>query len=103
MDLKQSLQVVSRTGKFVVGYRRTLKEIYKKRPLIVVASKKASQPLLNTIRISAEAVGIPLILTDLTPAEIGLSLGKPFSASFLAILEPGSSDIVERARVEQSE
>ncbi len=80
-----------------------MKEIYEKRPVIVVASKKASPMLLNIIRISAEATKIPLLLTDLTPAEIGLSLRKPFSASFVAILEPGSSDIVEHVRAEQSE
>ncbi|MEM4281402.1 MAG: ribosomal L7Ae/L30e/S12e/Gadd45 family protein [Candidatus Caldarchaeum sp.] len=102
MDVKQSLQVVSRTGKYVVGYRQTLKEIHRKRPVIVVASNKAERLMLDVIRINAKAVNIPVLLTDLTPSELGLALRKPFPTSFIAILEPGSSDIVEQAGVEQS-
>ncbi|MEM2225498.1 MAG: ribosomal L7Ae/L30e/S12e/Gadd45 family protein [Candidatus Caldarchaeum sp.] len=102
MEVKQSLQVISRTGKYVVGYRQTLKELGRKKPVVVVASKKAEPTMLEAVKINAEAVGVPVLLTDLTPGELGLALRKPFPTSFIAVLDPGSSDIVEQVGVEKS-
>ncbi|MDW7978502.1 MAG: ribosomal L7Ae/L30e/S12e/Gadd45 family protein [Candidatus Caldarchaeum sp.] len=103
MDLKQSLEVVSRTGKLVVGYRRTLKLVAEKKPVLVVASRRSSSKLLKTITVMASAAGVPLILSDLSPAELGLSLRKPLPTSFISVLDPGSSDLAERVRSESGE
>ncbi len=103
VDLKQSLEVVSRTGRYVVGYRRTVKEILARRPAAVVASTKSSGPLLKRVRILSQSMGVPLLLTELTPAELGLALRKPFPTSFIAVLDPGSSDIAEQVRAGSGE
>jgi len=96
--ITKSLEVVSRTGRYVVGYRRTVREILARRPAAVVASTKSSGPLLKRVRILSQSMGVPLLLTELTPAELGLALRKPFPTSFIAVLDPGSSDIAEQVR-----
>ncbi|MEM1943563.1 MAG: ribosomal L7Ae/L30e/S12e/Gadd45 family protein [Candidatus Caldarchaeum sp.] len=103
MDLRQALEVVNRTGKLLVGYRQTIKLVAEKRPVMVIASRKADTNLLKTVSMMAAASGIPLLLTDFSPAELGLSLRKPFPASFISILDAGSSDLLEQVRSERSE
>lgn len=100
MDLKQSLQVVSRTGSYVVGYRETMRLVQNRKALVVVASTKTSPHLLTKLKIFTKAMDVPMLLTDLTPAELGLSLRKPFPTSFIGIIDAGSSDLVERVRSE---
>jgi len=103
MDLKQALQVIDRTGKYIVGYRETVKELYRKKPVLVIASKQAETNMLKTVKMVANSVGVPLLLTDLSPAELGITLRKPFSTSFIAVLDPGASDILEQTRSEKIE
>lgn len=100
MDLKQSLQVVSRTGSYVVGYRQTLKKVIDRKAAVVVASTKSNPVLLTKMRIYSKANDVPLLLVDLSPAEIGLALRKPFPTSFVGVIDPGSSDLVEKSRSE---
>ncbi|MDW8083840.1 MAG: ribosomal L7Ae/L30e/S12e/Gadd45 family protein [Candidatus Caldarchaeum sp.] len=100
MDLKQSLQVVSRTGSYVVGFKEALKKIEDKKALVVVASKRTDPVLISKLQVFAKAMDVPVLLTDLTPSDLGLSLRKPFPTSFIAVLDPGSSDIVDKARSE---
>ncbi|MCS7110402.1 MAG: ribosomal L7Ae/L30e/S12e/Gadd45 family protein [Candidatus Caldarchaeum sp.] len=102
MDLKQSLQVVSRTGSYVVGFKESLQKIEEKKAVVVVASTKTDPTLLTKIRIFAKAMEIPVVVTNLSPAELGLALRKPFPTSFIAVIDPGSSDIVDQARSEIS-
>ncbi|MEM0440428.1 MAG: ribosomal L7Ae/L30e/S12e/Gadd45 family protein [Candidatus Caldarchaeum sp.] len=96
MDLRQSLQVVSRTGSYVVGYRQTLKKVIDKKAAVVVASTKSHPVLLTKMQIYSKANDVPLLLVDLSPAELGLALRKPFPTSFIGIIDPGSSDLLEK-------
>ncbi|MEM4494702.1 MAG: ribosomal L7Ae/L30e/S12e/Gadd45 family protein [Candidatus Caldarchaeum sp.] len=100
MDLRQSLQVITRTGSLVVGYRETMRKVMQKKAVAVVASTHSSPELLARLRIVAKAFDVPVIVTELTPAELGLALRKPFSTSFIAVLDAGSSDILDHVRSE---
>ncbi|MEM4573332.1 MAG: ribosomal L7Ae/L30e/S12e/Gadd45 family protein [Candidatus Caldarchaeum sp.] len=102
MDLRQSLQVVSRTGSYVVGYRQTLKKVIDKKAAVVVASTKSHPVLLTKMQIYSKANDVPLLLVDLSPAELGLALRKPFPTSFIGIIDPGSSDLLEKSRSENA-
>ena len=101
--ITKSLEVVSRTGRYVVGYRSTIREMLNRKPAVVVASTKSSSSLLKRVRILSQSTGVPLLLTELTPAELGLALRKPFPTSFIAITDPGSSDIAEQVRAKSGE
>ncbi|MEM2753975.1 MAG: ribosomal L7Ae/L30e/S12e/Gadd45 family protein, partial [Nitrososphaerota archaeon] len=52
------------------------------------------------IYMASKMVGVPIIKTELSSNEIGYILGKPFRVSTLAVLDPGSSNILEEVAPE---
>lgn len=100
MDLRQSLQVIARTGSLAVGFRETMRKVMERKAVAVVASAHSNPQLLAKLRVVAKALDVPVIVTELTPSELGLALRKPFSTSFIAVVDAGSSDILDHVRSE---
>jgi large subunit ribosomal protein L30e len=92
MDLKQSLEVVSRTGRYVVGFRKSIQACLTKRAAMLIVSGKAEESLKMAARSASDVSGVPLLIADLSPSEIGVALRKNFSVATLAIIDPGSAD-----------
>ncbi|GBC69942.1 hypothetical protein HRbin01_01649 [archaeon HR01] len=95
MDIKQSLEVVSRTGKYVAGYRKTLHLCLNKRAELVIVSEKAKPEHLQALEYASKISGVPILKVGLSPSDIGVALRKNFAVASLAILDAGSADFGE--------
>ncbi len=92
MEIKQSLEVVSRTGRYLVGFKKSIQACLAKRAVILIVSEKAEESMKKAAKSVSEVAGIPLLVVNLSPSEIGVALRKNFSVATMAIIDPGSAD-----------
>jgi len=95
VDLRRELQVVSRTGKYTMGYRQSKLAALNKRARVLILARNCPDRIRMEARIISRTTGVPLIESDISAEDIGLSLRKPFGAACIAIIDPGNSNIME--------
>lgn len=96
MDLERALKTAISTGDVKLGAKESLKAVkggYAKL-LILAANCPGSEEISS---LSSEK-GIPVKKIDIPGTELGTLCGRPFAVSALAIIEPGSSDIISILR-----
>ena len=91
MDIAHALKLALSTGKVKMGLAETLATVQAKQAkLLVVATTCPNQQLKSENRLN----GVPVYHYEGTAAELGAACGKPFPLSTLAVLDPGSSQIL---------
>ena len=95
VDLKKELQVISRTGKYIVGYRQSKLAALNKKARLLILARNCPEKIRIEAEMISKATGVPLLKTDISSEDLGLSLKKPYRTSCIAILDPGSSSIME--------
>ena len=94
MDINLEIRRAVTTGKVVLGTERTLKSLRaKKAELIVVASNCRADALADLERY-AKSSGTTLYRYPGSSVELGTASGKPFSVNAMAVLDPGSSNLL---------
>ncbi len=83
------LKHVVRTGKVVIGSRKTLKYVKLGRVKAVVAASNLPRDLKEDLEYYASLSGIPIIVFPGTNYDLGTAIGKPFSVAMMGILDPG--------------
>ncbi|MEM0377379.1 MAG: 50S ribosomal protein L30e [Thermofilum sp.] len=99
-ELARELQTALRTGKVVLGYRRTLKELVNDRAKLVVIAKNAPSHISEELKRYASLAKIPVLVFEGSSRELGSVCRKPFMVSALAVLDPGESTILQIAKGE---
>lgn len=93
-DLIRELRVALRTGRVIIGSRRTVKMILTGGAKMVVIASNIPPDLREDIYRYAKLSGIKVLEAPLTNTELGVAIGKPFSVASLAIVDPGESNIL---------
>ncbi len=99
-DVIRELQTAIRTGKVVLGYRRTLKELVNDRAKLVVVAKNAPSHIVEELKYYASLSQTPILVFEGSSRELGAACRKPFMVSALAVLDPGESNILHMIRGE---
>ena len=95
------LGLCRKAGRLVAGTELTCLEMAAKRPpCLVVLASGASDGTKKKIRTKSEYYGIPLLLADCTPEELGMAIGK--SAGIAAAAVKDESFAKELVRIESS-
>jgi large subunit ribosomal protein L30e len=94
MDIKKELSIVRRTGKFILGYRQSYLAVLSGKARLVVLSRNCPAEKRSEMMVAAKMRGVRVIETEHDSRDVGLALGKPFSASVVAIIDPGSSSLL---------
>ncbi|HIQ23563.1 MAG TPA: 50S ribosomal protein L30e [Pyrodictium delaneyi] len=100
-DIEKELVNALKTGKVILGSRKTLRYVKIGKAKAVIVAANAPPELRNDILYYAKLSGIPAYVYPGTSVELGAVCGKPFTVASLAILDPGSSrilDLIESAR-----
>jgi len=92
-DLERELQTAIRTGKVVLGYRRTLRELVNDRAKLVLVAKNAPSHMIEELKYYASISQTPILVFEGSSRELGAACRKPFTVSALAVLDPGESNI----------
>lgn len=82
------------TGKVIFGKDKSLKALKLGHAKLVIVSSNCPREVLADVKRYAELAGIPFHIYGGDSAELGLTCGKPFLVSVLAILDPGTSGVL---------
>jgi len=94
-DIEKELVNALKTGTVVLGSRKTLRYLKTGRAKAVIVAVNAPPELRSDIVYYARLGGVPVYVYPGTSVELGAVCGKPFTVASLAILDPGSSRILE--------
>ncbi len=94
-EINKELVNAIKTGKVILGARKTLKYVKIGKAKAVIIASNAPPDLREEILYYAKLSGIPVYIYPGTSTELGTACGKPFVISSLAILDPGSSKIID--------
>lgn len=101
-DIERELVNALKTGKVVLGSRKTLRYVKTGKAKAVIVAANAPPELKNDIVYYAKLSNIPVYIYPGTSVELGAVCGKPFVVASLSILDPGNSRILELIEVAQS-
>jgi len=93
MDVQRSLRTVIATGKVVVGADQTAKAVEKGQAKLVILATNA--PDAEGLRAAAGKKRVPVYAFEGKGTELGPACGKPFAISALAVLDAGTSDVLQ--------
>ncbi|XP_037669737.1 60S ribosomal protein L30-like [Choloepus didactylus] len=100
-SIKSNLQLIMKSGKYVLGYKQTLKTIRQGKAKLFILTNNC--PALRKSEIEYYAVLAKTGFHDCSGnnIELGTVCGKQYRVCTLAIIDPGDSDII-RSMSEQS-
>ena len=93
MDVQRSLRTVIATGKVVVGADQTAKAVDGGQAKLVILATNA--PNAQALREAAGKKRVPVYSFEGMGTELGPACGKPFAISALAVLDAGTSDVLQ--------
>ncbi|MCS7142337.1 MAG: 50S ribosomal protein L30e [Aigarchaeota archaeon] len=100
MDIRKELEVVRRTGKVIVGGRQVYLSALNRKAKLVILARNCPEDFRRRIKVIARINNIKIIDSEIEGREVGLALGKPFSTTAVAVIDPGSSSLVGEEGVE---
>lgn len=95
MDPGEELRISDRTGEVVMGSNEALSATESGESKLTVLSMTCPREVEDGVREHAERNDIPLYYFDGGGKDLGLALGKPFSVSVMAVLDPGDSKVLK--------
>ncbi|MEK6986354.1 MAG: 50S ribosomal protein L30e [Candidatus Thermoplasmatota archaeon] len=96
MDVQRSLRTVLATGKVLIGSDQTAKAVARGEAKLVILATNA--PESDAIKAAAAKKRVPIYAFDGMGTQLGPACGKPFAISALAILDAGTSDVLQLAK-----
>lgn len=94
IDLSKSLLIVNRTGKVTLGAKRTLETVRVGKAKLVVLASNCPGDVKKRIEEYAKLSEVPIVSSNQSSIDLGISCGKPFTVTALAVREVGDSDIL---------
>lgn len=94
MDVSKEIRQAVDTGKVTLGTDKSRKALKLGQAKLVITASNCQSEVLEDIKHYAGLANIPVHIFAGDSAELGLACGKPFLVSVLALLEPGSSNIL---------
>ena len=94
-DIERELVNALKTGEVVLGSKRTIKLVKLGKAKAVVIASNTPPKIVSEIMYYAQISKIPVYVYPGTSVELGALCGKPFTVASLAIIDPGSSRIID--------
>ena len=98
--IEAELKTALRTGKVVLGSRKTIKLLKLGKAKAAIVSAKAPPIIRRDVLYYAKLSGIPVYVYPGTTRELGMLCAKPFVVSALAVVDEGDSKIVDAIKAE---
>jgi len=89
MALDTMLKFVVRTGKVVIGARKTIKMVKLGKVKYVVIATNTPEEVKQDIEYYAKLSKVKLIRFPGSNKELGTTIGKPFGVAIMGIQDPG--------------
>jgi len=95
MSLDNEVRLLIKTGKVVIGAKRSIQAIKLGRAKGVVLVTKLPKHIESDVLYYSRIGGIKVIRFNGSSYDLGVAIGKPYPVSTIAILDPGESSILE--------
>jgi large subunit ribosomal protein L30e len=102
-DLKRHLEVISRTGKIIFGFRQSKLSTLNKKAKLIILSRDCPPNLEREIKIACRISRTPYLKSSASSKELGYMAGKPFSSAVISIIDFGSSTLQEQVTEAQEQ
>jgi large subunit ribosomal protein L30e len=93
-DVTKAIQIVTKTGKTILGARQSIKAIKHGDVKLVILAANTPSTIRNDIIHYAKLSGVPTMEYEGSSLDLGFICGKPFLVSVVSIQESGDSDIL---------
>ena len=93
-DLNNDIRLAVDTGSVAVGSRETMRAIHESKAKLIVISAKGKGYSLSDIVHACAIAKVKLVRFSGNSAEFGTVCGRPHSVASIAVIEPGSSNIL---------
>lgn len=94
-ELEREIKNVVRTGKYILGSKRSLRAMLTGKARAVIIAEKVLPTVEADVLHYAKLGGLPVVRYPGTSYELGLLCGKQFPVSVIAILDFGESRLSE--------
>ncbi|HLC59432.1 MAG TPA: 50S ribosomal protein L30e [archaeon] len=85
MTLNDDIRTALKTGKIILGYRRSIRYVKNDKPKKVVMARNAPERMRNEVEHNSKIAGTQLETFDGSSIDLGVLCGKPFPVAVLAI------------------
>jgi len=97
VSLERELRNLLKTGKAYLGVKQTMKALMHGDAKMVIIAENIPPEYRERIKYYARLSGTPVIVYRGTSIDLGLAIGKPFRVSAIAVIDEGTSRILELA------
>ena len=97
VSLERELRNLIKTGKYYLGTKQTIKALKLGKAKLVVMAENTPPEIRKQVEYYARLSNTPVIVYKGTSVDLGLAIGKPFRVSLIAVIDEGSSRILDLA------
>ena len=94
MSLDNEVRLLIKTGKVVIGAKRSVEAVKLGNAKGVVLVTKLPKRIESDMLYYARVSGVKVVRFNGSSYDLGVTIGKPYPVSAIAILEPGDSSIL---------
>ncbi|MBW9141692.1 MAG: 50S ribosomal protein L30e [Candidatus Aramenus sp.] len=102
ITVESEIKNLLKTGKVVIGSRRTLKKLKMGKLKAVIVASTLRGDIMDDIVHYCKVSGIPFYKYPGSGWDLGTLVGKPFMISTIGVEEPGNSRILELLTQQQT-
>jgi len=95
MGLDDEVRLLIKTGKVVIGSKRAIQAVKLGKAKGVVLVTKLPKHIESDLLYYARIGGVKIVRFNGSSYDLGITIGKPYPVSAIAILDPGESSILE--------
>ncbi len=95
LSLERELRNLVKTGKVYLGVRESMKAVRLGKAKLLIIAENTPPEYRERLKYYAKLSKTPIIVFKGTSVDLGLTIGKPFRVSAIAVIDEGSSRILE--------
>ncbi len=97
VSFERALKDLIKTGVYIIGSKRSLKALKTGQAKMIIIAENAPPLLKKKAMYYAKLAGVPVYIYKGTSQDLGLLAGKPFKIAMMAVVDEGTSRILELA------
>ena len=94
-NITKELKVIRNTGQALIGRKESLKAILHGRAKLIILAGNCPPSTSMEIKTASKISSVNVIESDVSASDLGMACGRPFPTAVVAVIDPGSSSILE--------
>lgn len=95
VPIDREIKSLIKSGRYHLGTKRSIKALARGEAKLLIIASNAPQEIKEKAVRLAKLSGIPVVTYEGRSVDLGLLAGKPFPVSMIAVIDQGSSRILD--------